>query len=888
MVHRLATATASLLSLIRRHQRIHDFCLRTAHALTHLPGGARLVRAIQETQRPPGPAAAYADWLVQFDTLSADDRQKIARHSERLVCRPTCSLLLPIVSADHTSLTATIDSVRQQIYPDWELCIALHTAAGQSPAVSSLVAAAAAADPRIKIAEALSAGDEASVANAALALATGDFVGVIAAGDLLAEQAFYEMAAEINLRPDAEILFSDEDQLDPAGHRCRPILKTGWNPEMMLSHNMVGNLALFRRRLLKDIGGFRSGFGESRDYDLILRASAATPAKRIRHLPLVLHHSRGPHEARGPESPIQSSAQRAVSEHLARTGQKGATVAPLPGAPGWLAIGRQVPCPPPLVSVVIPTRDRADLLEKCLAGLLAATDYPALEVIVADNGSCEPATFRLFDRLAADPRVRILACPGPFNYSAINNKAVGESRGEILLLLNNDILIRHPGWLSAMVAQAVRPEVGAVGAKLLYDNGTIQHAGVILGVGSIEPVAGHAYEQTAADAPGYLNHLRVARNMSAVTAACLAMRRSVFDEVGGFDEQHLPVAFNDVDLCLKIGAHGYQIIWTPQAELTHLESLSRGSDLRPEAIDRFKQAIAHMQQTWGSQLESDPFYGPNFDQRWVDYSLAFPPRRKKTWLRRTSLAPKAAEPASLLAVHAESTTAQRQYAVLHIPKTAGTTLREILIAAFPEDIFPTTQDLHNNKGHYLSSVQAKQQRATIATKRFFMGHYVLSDLLDLFPDRVIITCLREPYARTVSMFGHFSRVRGIQPQDLLQDKSFLAGYVINQQTRHLVSSTFTSADWTVSQSESLVEQAIANLARVHIVGLQERFPQFLARVAAELHFPEQIVLHRRENIGPEKTNETLLPYADQIRELIAGDLELYRQVRLRAGSEQVP
>ena len=632
MVHRLAAATAALLTLIRRHQRIHDFCLHTAKALTQLPGGARLVRAIQETQRPSGPATVYADWLVQFDTLSADDRQHIARHIERFVCRPTCSLLLPIGSADLPSLTATIDSVRQQLYPDWELCVALHTAAGQAPAVSSLVAAAAAADPRIKIAEAISAGDEAAAANAALALATGDFVGIIGAGSLLREQALYEMAAEIILHADAEILFSDEDQLDPAGRRCQPILKTGWNPEMMLSHNMVGNLALFRCRLLNDIGGFRSGFGDSRDYDLVLRASEATPAARIRHLPLVLHHSRQPHEARGTERPSDSSALRAVSEHLVRTGQKSATVAPLRGAPGWQEIGRQVPSPPPLVSVVIPTRDRADLLDTCLAGLLSATDYPELEVIVADNGSCEPTTFRLFDRLATDPRVRVLSCPGPFNYSAINNKAIAESRGEILLLLNNDILIRHPGWLSAMVAQAVRPEVGAVGAKLLYNNGTIQHAGVILGVGSIEPVAGHAYERTAADAPGYLNHLRIARNMSAVTAACLAIRRRVFDEVGGFDEQSLPVAFNDVDLCLKLKANGYQIIWTPLAELTHLESLSRGSDLRPEAIECFRRAIAHMQKTWGNQIESDPFYGPIFDQRWVDYSLAFPPSRTKTWI----------------------------------------------------------------------------------------------------------------------------------------------------------------------------------------------------------------------------------------------------------------
>jgi GT2 family glycosyltransferase len=378
----------------------------------------------------------------------------------------------------------------------------------------------------------------------------------------------------------------------------------------------------------------------------------------------VLHHSRKKTDARGADSLDHASALEVVSEHLKRTGQPGASVTPLPGAPGWLEVRRTVPCPPPLVSVIIPTRDRADVLGKCLGGLLVATDYPALEVIVADNDSCEPETFRLFDRLASDPRVRILPCPGPFNYSAINNKAIAQSRGEILLLLNNDVLIRHADWLTNMVAQALRPEVGAVGARLLYENGTIQHAGVILGVGAIEPVAGHVYERVAADAPGHLNHLRIARNMSAVTAACLAMRRTVFDEVGGFDEKHLPVAFNDVDLCLKVGQRGYQIICTPQAELTHLESISRGSDLRPEAIERFKRDIAHMKQRWGRQIESDPHYGPNFHKVVVDYSLAFPPSRKKTWLREevTAFAPPAEvkTPAPIPAVHSEGTSAPQR------------------------------------------------------------------------------------------------------------------------------------------------------------------------------------------------------------------------------------
>jgi GT2 family glycosyltransferase len=794
-----------------------------------------------------------------------------------------------------TGSGAGIESVQRQIYPATELCIALGPAAAQSQAVRTLVETAAASDPRITMCDAVADANPAAVANAALSLASGEFAVFFTPRHLLSERALYEMAAEILAHPDADILFSDEDSIDDAGHRHHPIMKTGWNPEMMLSHDMVGNLKVLRRSLLSSIGGFRDGLGGSRTYDLVLRASEATTGTRIRHIPLVLHHSRlkMAHpiaDSPGADHPKHAPALRVVREHLERTRQVGATVAPLSGAPGWLEVRRTVPGPPPLVSVIIPTRDRADVLGKCLGGLLVATDYPALEVIVADNDSCEPETFRLFDRLASDPRVRILPCPGPFNYSAINNKAIAQSRGEILLLLNNDVLIRHADWLTNMVAQAVRPEVGAVGARLLYENGTIQHAGVILGVGAIEPVAGHVYERVAADAPGHLNHLWIARNMSAVTAACLAMRRKVFDEVGGFDEKHLPIAFNDVDLCLKVGKRGYQIICTPQAELTHLESISRGSDLRPEAIERFKRDITHMKRTWGKQIESDPHYGPNFHKVVVDYSLAFPPSRKKTWLREDvptpPSTPKAVAPAPIPAVHGEATVSPQRYAILHIPKTAGTTLRTILSQAFPEDVFPAANELEANKGKYLPFDALRDQLDLITPRRFVMGHYTLPQLLELFPDRAIITCLRDPFARSASVIGHFWRSYGVPPETFLNDPRLVTNQIVNQQIRFLA--PHPSADWTVEYSESLVDKALQNLERVKIVGIQERFPQFMASVAAELEFPSHTTLNRRENVGSTDIHEQLAPFADQIRGMIAGDLELYRQVCLRAGSRQVP
>jgi GT2 family glycosyltransferase len=847
------------------------------------------VRSIQETQRPP--VAPYTDWIARFDTLSESDRRAIARHIDRFPNRPTFSVIMPIFTDKTGHLGAGIRSAQRQLYPATEICIALGPAAARSQAVRTLVETSAAADPRIRMTDVVADATPAAVANATLSLASSEFAVLFDPRHLLSERALYEMAAEIVAHPDADILFSDEDSVDKAGHRHQPIMKTGWNPEMMLSHDVVGNLKVLRRSLIESIGGVRADFRGRREYDLVLRASAATTAQRIRHLPLVLHHSRRKTDTTAARLD-HDSAVPVVTEHLERTGQAGATVAPLPGAPGWLEIRRTVPSPAPLVSVIIPTRDRADVLGKCLGGLLVATDYAAIEVIVADNDSCEPATFRLFDRLASDPRVRILSCPGPFNYSAINNKAIAQSRGEILLLLNNDVLIRHPDWLTNMVAQAVRPEVGAVGARLLYENGTIQHAGVILGVGAIEPVAGHVYERVAADAPGHLNHLRIARNTSAVTAACLAMRRTVFDEVGGFDEQHLPVAFNDVDLCLKVGQRGYQIICTPQAELTHLESISRGSDLKPEAIERFKRDIAHMQRTWGRRIESDPHYGPNFHKVVVDYSLAFPPSRKKTWLRdevpTSPSTPEATVPAPISAMRGEATAAPQRYAMLHIPKTAGTTLRTILSRAFPEDVFPAAHELEANQGNYPRFGALRDQLDLVTPRRFVMGHYTLPQLLELFPDRAIITCLRDPFARSVSVIGHFWRSSGVPPKVFLKDTQLVTNHIVNQQIRFLVPSRFTNANWTVEHSESLVDEALRNLERVKIVGIQERFPQFMTRVAAELLLPSHIRLNRRENVGSSDIDEQLAPFADQIREMIAGDLELYRQVCLRAGGQQVP
>ena len=299
--------------------------------------------------------------------------------------------------------------------------------------------------------------------------------------------------------------------------------------------------------------------------------------------------------------------------------------------PGAVRVIWPIPAPEPLVSVIITTRDRADLLSQCSDGVLYRTEYSNLELLIVDNDSVETNTFTLLDRLAhSDSRVRVLHHPGPFNYSALNNAAAREARGEVLLLLNNDIDVIDSGWLRELVSQAIRPDVGLVGAMLLYPNEQVQHAGIVLGP---EGRATHLYRLASRNDPGYFGQLRLPRTLSAVTGACAAIRRAVFFEVGGFDEVNLPVTFNDVDLCLRLGAYGYRVVWTPFAELFHLESASRGLDFTdPVKSERFQRELQHMRNTWGSLMESaDPFHNPNLLFAGDYFEIPSLPRREKPW-----------------------------------------------------------------------------------------------------------------------------------------------------------------------------------------------------------------------------------------------------------------
>jgi GT2 family glycosyltransferase len=582
-------------------------------------------------EEPELEADPYQLWIRTHDTITEADRRAILDHVSFLPVHPLISVVMPTYNAPASVLTEAIASVQAQLYPCWELCIA--DDASTAPHVASLLDAAARRDGRIKVIHRPSNGHISAATNSALELATGDFVALMDHDDILPEHALYEVAVEINAHPDADVIYSDEDQIDQMGRRSAPYFKPDWNPELLLGLNLISHLGVYRRSLIMQLGGLREGLEGSQDYDLALRATDATTPDRIRHIPAVLYHWRRSAQGSSFSELLHDrcigAARRAIRDHLDRRGHPGATVAPAPLIPYFSQVTYPVPEPEPLVSVIIPTRDHADLLHRTCDGILHETDYRSVELIVVDNDSREAPALSLLRRLAEDPRVTVLSHPGLFNYSAMNNAAARIARGEILALLNNDLEVIEPGWLREMVSHSVRREVGAVGAKLLYPDGRVQHAGVVTGPnGSVA----HLLRFAGGDDPGYGAQLALTRSLSAVTGACMVLRRSVFEEVGGLDE-HLAVTFNDIDLCLRLRDHGYRIVWTPAAQLFHLESATRGVDTDGEKQARAIGEWEFMRRRWGSVLDIDPYHNPNIQIQTHPPATPSLPRRLKPWRR---------------------------------------------------------------------------------------------------------------------------------------------------------------------------------------------------------------------------------------------------------------
>ena len=572
--------------------------------------------------RRAGELLTYAEWLSLVEPVSLPEPDAQRREIATWPQLPLVSILVPTFETPEPLLRRSLDSVLAQSYPHWELCIA--DDASTQPQVAAVLREYAAREPRVQFVLRERNGHIAAASNSALELAGGEFVALLDHDDELAPHALYCVVRALQQHPQAALLYSDEDKLDAADRRCEPYFKPRFSPDLLYGQNYFCHLGVYQRVLLEQVGGFRPGFEGSQDYDLVLRCWAALQghAERVVHVPHVLYHWRKTEgsTAAGHEHKDYASdaARRALQEHFDATcpGTRAELLAPGRYRARW-----PLPAPAPRVSLIIPTRDQAAVLRTCIESILMRTNYPDLELLVVDNQSCEPEALAYLDELARRPRVQVLRYDHPFNYSAINNFAARHASGALIGLVNNDVEVITPGWLDEMARLALRPDVGCVGAKLYYPDETIQHAGVVLGLGG---VAGHVYKYFPRDEDGYFGRLQLVHNVAAVTAAVLLLRREVFEAVGGLDEVHLKVAFNDVDLCLKVLRAGYRNVMTPFAELYHHESKSRGSDEAPDKRERFRAECAVMQARWPELLADDPFYNPNLTDRRADYSLRAP------------------------------------------------------------------------------------------------------------------------------------------------------------------------------------------------------------------------------------------------------------------------
>lgn len=571
--------------------------------------------------QPPWALAGFQDyydwWIAANERVTPARRRAMLRQIASWDSRPLVSVLLPLDGPEPRSLRAAVESVRAQVYRRWELLIA--TAPPTGRAVRATLTMGARHDRRIRVV--LRAGETgiAAAANAALASAAGDFVVLLDQQDQLSPRALFEIALAIRTRPDAGLIYADEDRIDEARRRSDPCFKPDFNYELLLGRNLVNHVGAYRRELLERIGGFAPRRGGALDYDLALRCVERLSPERIVHVPRVLCHRPA---GAGEDARVVADRIRAVQEHLDRT-CPGSSVEPHPEAQGLHRVRFPLPRPAPKVSVVVPTRNGRELVGRVLDGLFAKTRYDDLEVIVVDNGSDDPGVLAYLGALASAGKITLLRDERPFNFAALNNLAVAASAGEYVLLLNNDVEVIEPGWLAEMVAVAARPGVGAVGARLWYPDRTLQHAGVVLGLGD---VAGHVHIGLPAGEAGYCGRAVLLQACSAVTAACLLVKRSLYDKVGGLDERNLPVAFNDVDFCLRLAQAGHRTVWTPHAELIHHESASRGSDLEPANAARFEAEARFMREKWGGLLRRDPAFNVNLDLDYAGVKLADTPR----------------------------------------------------------------------------------------------------------------------------------------------------------------------------------------------------------------------------------------------------------------------
>jgi GT2 family glycosyltransferase len=573
----------------------------------------------------------YDSYVRKFDTLRQSEIDSIRRHMRSFARRPLISILIPVCGESIGHLKSAIQSVFEQIYAEWELCIAVDEDVDSETA--SYLKSLSEGDGRVKVVFLSAGGSVSTSSNGALAAAAGEYVAILDQKDVLSSAALYFVVAKINEIDDLNIIYSDADEIDGDGVRGNVCFKSSWNPDLFFSSDNISRSATYRTSLVRELGGFRAEYEGGQGYDLALRCVKRSVSSQICHIPRVLCHFRRRGEPGSVDPSVENNAcmarGRALSEFF--SDQPGVSVSQ-GELPGTYRVRYPIPTPAPKVTVIIPTRDGGPLLKKCMHSIFDGTVYDNFEVVVVDNQSESRETIDFLRSLSKRSNVTVLRYDFPFNYSSINNFAEKHASGEILCFLNDDVEAIEPGWLSEMVSHALRPDIGAVGAKLLYGDGFIQHAGVVMGIGGF---ASHAHRLYPATHPGYAGRACLVQNFSAVTGACLVMRRDVFRAVGGFDEDNLPVAFNDVDLCLRVREAGYRVLWTPYAVLHHYESYSRGDDqMSPEKRARFNREKNFMLSRWKTDLLNDPYYNQNLTLDREDFTIADFPRLYEPWRAR--------------------------------------------------------------------------------------------------------------------------------------------------------------------------------------------------------------------------------------------------------------
>ena len=600
-------------SLLQKKKKIKNLVQKGMDYLQYNGVRAFMQKSLKKVVNTKDRSLPYSKW-IQRHLPSPKDLEEQKKY--QFLYRPKISIVIPLYRTPEKYLDAMIDSVLNQSYSNWELC--LSDGSGENSPLTELLKQYEKKDSRIKVAYNNRQLHIAENTNEAIKIATGDFIAFSDHDDLLTPDALFHVAKAVNENMELEVLYSDEDKVSAGEKFMQPHMKPDFNIDLLRTVNYICHLFVVKKTMIDKVGMLRPEFDGAQDYDFILRCVEATD--RIYHIPRILYHWRffEGSTAENPESKLYAfeAGKRAIEAHYERVGIHAEVVQ---GEFLGLYRTKYIRDYDPLVSILIPNKDHTDDLDRCIRSIEEKSTYHNYEYIIIENNSDQEETFAYYKKLEEEnPKVHVVYWDGEFNYSAINNYGASFAKGEYLLLLNNDVEVINADWLEEMLGYCMREDVGIVGARLYYPDDTIQHAGVVIGLGGI---AGHVMCKAPGNEIGYMGRLISVQEISAVTAACMLVKASVFKTAGGFDEK-LKVAFNDIDLCMQVRSMNEKIVFTPYAELYHYESKSRGMEDTPEKVARFSREVKCFRDKWKKELQAgDPYYSPNLTLKAGDCSL---------------------------------------------------------------------------------------------------------------------------------------------------------------------------------------------------------------------------------------------------------------------------